>query len=122
MVASFSVDEGVMRSRRVMLDTTDVIIWGRGSIDIANQTLDMIVAPQGKREKFLSMSTPVAIMGPWDDFQVGVSRVGIAGTLFRWYMGLIYVPYKWLSGERFPADGLTTCFNATDWELSSDSD
>ncbi len=122
MVASFSVEEGVMRSRTVMLDTTDVIIRGRGSIDIANRTLDMIVAPQAKREKFFSMSTPVAITGPWDTFQVGVTKVGFAATLFRWYMALIYVPYKWLSGERFPADDLTTCFNATDWELPSDSD
>jgi len=122
MVASFSVDEGVMQARTVMLDTTDVIIRGRGSIDIANRSLDLIVAPQAKREKFFSMSTPVAITGPWDDFQVGVTKVGIAATLFRWYMALIYVPYKWLSGERFPADGLTTCFNATDWELPPDSD
>jgi len=122
LVASFSVDEGVMRSRTVMLDTTDVIIRGRGSIDIANRTLDLIVAPQAKVEKFFSMSTPVAITGPWDAFQVGVTKVGIAATLFRWYMALIYVPYKWLSGERFPADGLTTCFNATDWELPTDSD
>ena len=122
MVASFSVDEGVMKSRSVMLDTTKVVIRGRGSIDIASQTLDMFVAPQSKREKFLSMSTPVAITGPWDDFQIGVTKVGIAATLFRWYMGLIYVPFKWLTGERFPADGLTTCFNATDWELRNDSD
>jgi uncharacterized protein involved in outer membrane biogenesis len=122
MVASFSVDEGVMRSRTVMLDTTNVIVRGRGSIDIANRTLDLIVAPQAKREKFFSMSTPVAITGPWDDFQVGVTKVGLAATLFRWYMALIYVPYKWLSGERFPADGLATCFHATDWELPSELD
>jgi hypothetical protein len=122
MVASFSVDEGVMRSRRVMLDTTDVIIRGRGRIDIANQTLDLIVAPQAKREKFFSMSAPVAITGPWDGFRVGATRVGVVATLFRWYMALIYVPYKWLSGERFPADGLTTCFNATDWDMPTDSD
>ncbi len=105
-----------------MLDTTDVIVRGRGEIDIAGQSLDIIVSPQAKREKFLSMSTPVAITGPLNDFRVGVTRVGLAATLFRWYMGLIYVPFKWLTGERFPADGLTTCFNATDWELPSDSD
>ncbi len=121
MVASFSVDEGVMTSRSVMLDTTDVIIRGRGRIDIANQKLDMFVVPQAKREKFFSMSTPVAITGPWDDFQIGVSQARFVATLFRWYMGLIYVPFKWLTGDRFPADGLATCFDATDWELPSDS-
>jgi hypothetical protein len=121
-VANFSVDEGVMRSRYVVLDTTDVIIRGRGKIDIANQTIDMIVAPQAKREKFLSVSTPIAIEGPWDDVQVGVTKTGFVATLFRLYLGLIYVPFKWLTGERFPADGLTTCFDATDWELPGDSE
>ena len=33
-------------------------------------------------------------------------------------MSLIYVPFKWLTGERFPSDGLPTCFKAMDWELS----
>jgi len=122
MVASFSADEGVMKSNSVLLDTTEVIVRGRGNIDIANRTLDMIVAPQAKREKFFSMSTPVAITGSWDDFRVGFAQGGVMATLFRWYMALIYVPYKWLTGERFPADGLTTCFNATDWELPAESD
>ena len=111
-----------MKSRIVMLDSTNVIVRGRGSIDIANRTLDMIVAPQAKRERFFSMSTPVAITGSWDDIQVGVTKAGLAATLFRWYMALIYVPFKWLSGERFPADGLTTCFDATDWEMPGESD
>jgi hypothetical protein len=81
----------------------------------------MIVAPQAKREKFFSISTPVAITGTWDDFRVGVAKGGFTTTLFRWYLAIIYVPFKWLSGERFPADGLATCFNATDWELPDDS-
>jgi hypothetical protein len=105
MVVSFSADEGVMKSNSILLDTTEVIVRGRGNIDIANRTLEMIVAPQAKREKFFSMSTPVAITGSWDDFRVGVTRVGAMATLFRWYMALIYVPFKWLTGERFPADG-----------------
>jgi hypothetical protein len=82
----------------------------------------MIVAPQAKREKFFSVSTPVAITGSWDDFRIGVGLGGAMATLFRWYMALIYVPYKWLTGERFPADGLATCFNATKWELPTNSD
>jgi uncharacterized protein involved in outer membrane biogenesis len=121
MVASFSADEGVMKSDIVLLDSTDVIVRGRGNIDIANRTLDMIVAPQAKREKFFSMSTPVTITGSWDDIRVGATPGGVMATLFRWYMALIYVPYKWLTGERFPGDGLATCFNATKWDMPTES-
>ncbi len=111
-----------MKSNSVLLDTTAVVVRGRGRIDIANRTLNMIVAPQAKREKFFSMSTPVTITGSWDDFRVGATRVGIMATLFRWYMALIYVPFKWLTGERFPVDGLATCFNATKWDMPIESD
>ncbi len=122
MVAGFSADEGVMHSDIVLLDATQVIVRGKGTIDIADRTLDMFVAPQAKREKFFSMSTPVTITGSWDDFRIGVAPGGITATLFRWYMALIYVPFKWLTGERFPADGLATCFNATKWDMPTESD
>ncbi len=117
MVAEFAVDEGVMKSKVVMLDSTDVIVRGKGEIDIGNRTIDMVAAPQAKLEKIFSMSAPIVATGPWDDMQIGLGGGGFVGTLFRWYMTLIYVPYKWITGERFPADGMATCFGVTDWEL-----
>ena len=91
-----------MKSKKVLLDSTDVIVRGKGEIDIGNRTIKMVAAPQAKREKLLSMSTPIAVTGPWNDLQIGVGGAGFVGTLFRWYMTLIYVPYKWITGERFP--------------------
>lgn len=32
-------------------------------------------------------------------------------------MNLIYVPFKSLTGERFPWDGLARCFSAMEWEV-----
>jgi hypothetical protein len=31
---------------------------------------------------------------------------------------LIYVPFKWLTGERFSSDGTATCFDAMGWNLT----
>ena len=45
----------------------------------------------------------------------------LVATLARWYYGVIYVPWKWLTGERFPADGIVTCYNALEWELPQES-
>lgn len=117
MVARFEVDNGVMKSRKTFLDLTDIIIHGRGTIDLARQELDLLFAPQAKREKFLSISTPIAVTGSFGDFNVGIARGGFLTTMIRLYYGLIYVPWKWLTGERFPADGMATCFNAMDWDL-----
>jgi hypothetical protein len=89
----------------------------RGEIDLVNRQLDLLAIPQAKVEKFLSISTPIAVTGPFDDFSAGVASGGFLMTMVRWYYGLIYVPWKWLTGERYPADGIATCFRAMDWEL-----
>ena len=117
MVARFEAEDGILTSKGILLDSTDIIVRGRGSIDIPNQQLDLLAAPQAKRERFFSVSTPVRVTGPWSDFQVGVEPGGFIGTMFRWYMALIYVPFKWLTGERFAADGLETCFSELDLEV-----
>ena len=114
----FNFDNGVMKSRGPLLDSTDTIIRGRGTIDFAKKELDLLVGPQAKREKFFSASTPVKVTGTFDDFQIGVEPAGFIGTIIKWYTNLIYVPFKWLTGERFPPDGTATCFDVMDWELT----
>jgi uncharacterized protein involved in outer membrane biogenesis len=118
LVTRFDIENGLMKSRTTLLDTTDTIIRGRGTIDLGGEELDLLIWPQAKREKFFSVSTPVAITGSFDEFEIGVAPAGFLGTLIKWYTSLIYVPFKWLTGERFPPDGTTTCFDAMDWELS----
>jgi hypothetical protein len=116
MVARFDVENGVMSSRNAFLDSTEIIVRARGDIDLVNRELDLMIAPQSKLEKFLSVSTPIAVKGPFSDFSVGVAPGGFLTTMFRWYYGLIYVPWKWMTGERFPPDGIATCYKAMDWE------
>jgi len=118
VATGFDIENGLMKSRATLLDTTDTIIRGSGTINLAQEELYLLVGPQAKREKFLSASTPVKVTGSFDDFQIGVEPAGMLGTAMKWWMSLIYVPFKWLTGERFPADGTPTCFDAMDWELS----
>ena len=62
------------------------------------------------------MATVDAVTGPFDDFEAGLAPGGFLTTMIRWYYNLIYVPWKWLTGEKFPPDGISTCYNAMDWE------
>ena len=121
MVARFEVENGVMTSKETFLDSTEIIVRARGEIDLVNRQLDLLAAPQAKVEKFLSISTPIEVTGPFDDFTVGVARGGFVMTMIRWYYGLIYVPWKWLTGERFPADGIATCYRAMDCEVPTEA-
>lgn len=115
LVGRFRVENGLMIPDTLFLDTTDIIVRARGDIDLGNRELDLWVGPQAKRERFLSISTPLEVKGSFDDFEVGMVPGGFITTMIRWYYNLIYVPWKWLTGERFPADGLETCYVAMDW-------
>jgi len=117
MVAVFEVENGNMKSKNTFLDSTDVIVRARGDIDLVNRELNLLVAPQSKREKFLSVSAPIKVKGPFSDFTVAVAPGGFVMSMFRMYYGLIYVPWKWLTGERFPADGIATCYSAMGWDF-----
>lgn len=121
-VARFDVKDGVMKSRNTFLDTTDIIVRARGQIDLADNEINLWVAPQAKVERFLSVSTPLRVTGPLNDFSVGMPASGFLTTMIRWYYGLIYVPWKWLTGERFPANGVATCYRAMDWEYTGEHD
>ena len=117
LVARMDIENGIMKPKVAFVDTTDVIVRARGEIDLAQRNLDLLVAPQAKMEKFFSVSAPIAVTGPFDDFSIGIAPGGLATTMFRWFYGAIYVPYKWLTGERFPADGIETCYKAMNWQV-----
>ncbi len=119
LVATFEVEDGVMQSQTIMLDSNDVIVRGKGSIDLGQRELDIIIAPQAKRERFLSVSTPLTVTGPFESFDIKTAAGGWLATGFRWYLSLVYVPWKWLTGERFPQDGTPTCRKAMGWEVDS---
>lgn len=121
MVARFEVEDGIMASKNTFLDSTDVIVRARGDIDLVNRKLDLWAAPQAKREKFLSVQTPIVVTGPFENPDINSAPGGFIFTMLRWYYNLIYVPFKWLTGERFPTHGVDTCFNAMGWELPGES-
>ena len=52
LAGRFEINKGVLKSKKILLDSTDVIVRGRGSIDIDAQELDLSFAPQAKLEKF----------------------------------------------------------------------
>jgi uncharacterized protein involved in outer membrane biogenesis len=118
VVARFEAEDGLLKAKTALLDSTNTVVRGRGKIDLAQGELDLLITPQAKREKFFSASTPVRVTGPLRGFEVGVEPVGFLGTLLKWYTSLIYVPFKWITGQRFPEDGTQTCFDALNWELS----
>jgi uncharacterized protein involved in outer membrane biogenesis len=60
---SFDVKDGLMSSRAVVLDTTDTIVYGKGSVNFATEQLDVWLHPYPKDKSILSLRSPINIGG-----------------------------------------------------------
>lgn len=60
---SFDVKNGLMTSRAVVLDTTDTIVYGKGSANLASEQLDFSLHPYPKDKSILSLRSPIDIGG-----------------------------------------------------------
>ena len=77
----FSVKQGLMTSTTLMLDTTDTLITGRGSVNLANESLDMVFNPEPKDGSILSLRSPLKIAGSFAAPTVGVDKLALAGRI-----------------------------------------
>ena len=77
--AAFDVKNGLMTSRAIVLDTSDTVITGQGSISLANETLDIVLKPQPKDMSILSLRSPLKIGGTFADMSAGPDKAALAG-------------------------------------------
>jgi hypothetical protein len=60
---SFDVKDGLMTSRAVVLDTTDTVVYGKGTANLATEQLDLWLYPYPKDKSILSLRSPINIGG-----------------------------------------------------------
>ncbi|MFV3129914.1 AsmA family protein [Niveispirillum sp. KHB5.9] len=79
MVADFGVTKGDMRSRTLVMDTTDTNIGGRLQLDLSKERLDGRLRPKPKDFSPLTARVPILIGGTLKNPQVGVDGGRLAG-------------------------------------------
>jgi uncharacterized protein involved in outer membrane biogenesis len=77
--AAFGVNQGLMTSKTIVLDTSDTVINGRGSINLANETLDLVLDPAPKDRSILSLRSPLRIGGTFASPSAGPDKGVLAG-------------------------------------------
>lgn len=77
--AAFEVKQGLMSSKTIVLDTTDTVINGSGTINLANETLDIMLHPQPKDRSILSLRSPLKIAGSFAAPSAGPDKLALAG-------------------------------------------
>ncbi len=79
--AAFDVRQGLMRSKVIVLDTTDTVINGTGQISLKDETLDLMLSPQPKDKSILSFRSPLKINGTFAAPTAGPDKAALAGRV-----------------------------------------
>jgi uncharacterized protein involved in outer membrane biogenesis len=78
-VASFRVENGVARTRTMVVDTETMLITGGGTVSLRDETLDLRIEGDPKEARLISISAPITLEGRLRSPQVGVEAGDAAG-------------------------------------------
>jgi len=72
--ADLVAERGVLRTRVLVLDTTDSTVWVEGSVALAAETIDLRAIVSPKDRSPLALRTPLRVRGSFADPQVSLEK------------------------------------------------
>lgn len=75
---ALDVDKGVMNGRSLVFDTTDTVLNGSGNINLARESMDLVIKQQPKDMSILALRTPLVIRGTFGAPKAGVEAAPLA--------------------------------------------
>jgi AsmA family protein len=86
-VIDFQAQKGTLDARSVFIDTTNVLITGRGHVDLDDERLDLSLQGDPKKVRFFRLRSPITLHGTLLHPAVGVkpekllAQAGVAAAL-----------------------------------------
>ena len=77
-IAAFAVQDGLMTSKAIVIDTDDTYIGGEGTVSLREERLDLKLTPLPKDVSILSLRGPLRARGTFADPDVGVEKRSLA--------------------------------------------
>ncbi|MEE8423249.1 MAG: AsmA family protein [Thermodesulfobacteriota bacterium] len=94
LVLNFEFDNGIGNSQVIYIDTHEVRSQGKGTVNLRDETIDIVIQPKPKKKR-LGGSSPVAIQGPLSSPSARKLPLKEAAKL----SGEILLPYVFLSAR-----------------------
>jgi hypothetical protein len=86
-VIDFQAQKGTLEARSVFIDTTSVLITGRGHVDLGEERLDLSLQGDPKKVRFFRLRSPITLHGTLLHPAIGVkaenlvAQAGVAVAL-----------------------------------------
>jgi hypothetical protein len=91
-VAEFAMEKGVVSTEAFVIDTSDILITGDGTIDLGREDIQYVLLPK-KKAQFIGRADPVHIQGPLNNPSVETIPLKSAMSKFATYGGMVFAPY-----------------------------
>jgi len=72
--ADLVATNGVFDARTFVIDTDTALITIKGKVDLNNERVDLVVDPDAKGVRLLSLRSPLHIKGPFRDVDVSIDK------------------------------------------------
>jgi uncharacterized protein involved in outer membrane biogenesis len=76
--AAWDVNNGVMQTRALVLDTTDTVIYGDGQVSLADEQFGLTLRPYPKDMSILAFRSPLKVGGHFARPKLGVDKGALA--------------------------------------------
>ncbi len=94
-VGYFDIEEGVVKSDDILIDSHRLTIAGIGKLNLADETLDVLLTPRPKDPSLFSLAHTVRITGSLSDPDVSSDKLRIAESGGWGLLGLV-TPMGWI--------------------------
>jgi AsmA family protein len=109
MVLDFALQQGILASRTLEIDTTDHIITGGGRIDLSRELVEMTLRTDPKHFTIGKLATPVVISGPFKDLHFAPDKeLAIRGAVAAG-LGVLFPPAALLPTIQFGVGDTSPC-------------
>ncbi|GJL60816.1 MAG: hypothetical protein NPIRA03_36730 [Nitrospirales bacterium] len=94
-VGYFDIEEGVVKSNDILIDSHRLTVAGIGKLNLADETLDVLLTPRPKDPSLFSLAHTVRITGPLSNPDVTSDKLRIAESGGWGLLGLV-TPMGWV--------------------------
>ncbi|MCW8330969.1 AsmA family protein [Photobacterium sp. SDRW27] len=109
VAAGLDINQGTMKQRDLLLDTTRIQVNGQFDASYADRAFSLYLRPHSKKAQIFSLQTPVEIFGQFEDFDFSVPLSAILETSVRFTTSPVVSPLRWLVEKPLAKDGSRQC-------------
>lgn len=102
-VGRFDVSGGKAETRTLLLDLNRIVIKGSGSVDLKDESLDLLLWPEPRDRALIRLATPVRVAGALSQPDVRPQGQGVASdAVWLWFNAVnpVILAVNWLTPEQ----------------------